>query len=1288
MKKLFLLTIISVVVSFMSGYAVFAQISEGGSPPSFTELKTFDEIDLVNIMPPDMEAVMLEDIDDEKNGTMYKVARLLDVDLSMDNSGTWSELDDGTEIWRLQIRSKDARGIALHFSKFNIPDGAKLFVYKPDRSVVLGAFTSYNNSGNDPTSIGLLPGQDLIIEYVAPRANAKTLGYKKVTSPDFHIFRISYMYRGMELFELEQKGTGYGASDDCMVDVNCSEGANWQIQKKGVARIYTVQGMYGGYCTGTLVNNTANNGTPYFLTADHCGGTATTSEFNQWVFYFNWEAAGCNNSTSSPPYNSMTGCSRKARSPLNGGSDFLLLQLNNTPPSNYGVIYNGWNRANTASSSGVSIHHPSGDIKKISTYTSNLISSTYNGGAGNVGATGAHWRVVWAQTTNGWGVTEQGSSGSPIFDSNGRVNGTLSGGSSYCDATTSPDLYGKFYYHWDQYGSVNADKLKPWLDPQGTNPTTLDYYNPNSTTLNANFTANPTTVTAGGSVTFTSTSTGSPTGYSWSFPGGSPSTSSAQNPSVVYNTVGSYNVSLTVTSGANSDTETKNGYITVTAQGSGFSLDFESCTDFQVDGFTPWTTYDGDASATYGIIGVSFTNSGYTGSFIAFNQNATSPAAGAQWAAHGGSRCGICFAATDAVNNDWLISPQASMQSNGSFTFWAKSATDQYGLERFKVLVSTTNNSTGSFTAITAAPYVQAPTEWTQYTYSLSAYNGQSIYVAIQCVSDDAFGFMIDDIVLNTGTAAGTAPVANFVGTPTTVTAGGSVAFTDQSTNTPTQWSWSFPGGTPATSSSQNPTIVYNTPGTYNVSLTVTNAYGNNNITKNSYITVNQQGGNAPVANFTGTPTTLTAGGSVSFTDQSTNTPTQWSWSFQGGTPATSSSQNPSIVYNTPGTYNVSLTVSNAYGNNSITKNGYITVTQQGGNGPVADFSGTPTYLTAGNTVSFTDLSTNSPTQWSWSFPGAATTTSSQQNPTVVYNTPGMYNVSLTVTNAYGNNSITKTNYIKVVAPVTSFSLDFEDCTDFQVDNFSPWTTLDNDGMPTNNLTETLFDNQNYTGSFIAFNHTATTPQASDDYAPHGGERCGICMPLTAGSNNDWLISPQITLGSNAMFSFWAKSVSYNGMGSFRVFISTSVPNPNNFIMISSGSSVQAPTVWTLFNYNLNAYAGQTVYLAIHCSQFNSYGLMLDDIDLVSATGIQASAYAQMQMYPNPNQGSFALDAGDYADAVQLQVYNVNGQTMTIEAQKIGNVFYVDMGSVANGMYFVKVSGNQGTRTFKMSVIR
>ncbi|MDO8840877.1 PKD domain-containing protein [Methanocalculus sp.] len=252
-------------------------------------------------------------------------------------------------------------------------------------------------------------------------------------------------------------------------------------------------------------------------------------------------------------------------------------------------------------------------------------------------------------------------------------------------------------------------------------------------------------------------------------------------------------------------------------------------------------------------------------------------------------------------------------------------------------------------------------------------------------------------------------PVANFFGSPTSGTRPLSVIFTDTSTRIPTSWSWSFVDGN--TSTAQNPTHTYVAAGTYTVSLTATNAQGSDTETKTGYITVSVPGA-PPVANFTGTPTSGTRPLSVVFTDTSTGSPISWSWSFGDGN--TSIAQNPTHTYVAAGTYTVSLTATNANGSNTVTKTGYITVTDPI-SPPLADFIGSPTTTFRLLSVAFTDLSTDTPTSWSWSFGDGGTSTA--QNPTRQYMTAGTYTVSLTATNADGSDTKTKTNYITVNEP-------------------------------------------------------------------------------------------------------------------------------------------------------------------------------------------------------------------------------------------------------------------------------
>ena len=276
------------------------------------------------------------------------------------------------------------------------------------------------------------------------------------------------------------------------------------------------------------------------------------------------------------------------------------------------------------------------------------------------------------------------------------------------------------------------------------------------------------------------------------------------------------------------------------------------------------------------------------------------------------------------------------------------------------------------------------------------------------------------------------APVANFSANNTTPNLGQTVTFTDQSTNTPTSWTWSFSpstvtytGGT--TASSQNPQVQFNAGGLYTVTLTATNASGSDGETKTNYISVTAP----PVANFNASITTPNTGQTVTFNDLSTNVPTSWLWSFTPGTitymgGTSSASQNPQVQFNAGGLYSVTLTATNAAGSDGETKVDYILVTAP----PVADFSADNITPGIGQTVTFTDLSVNGATLWAWSFlPSSVTfvggTNAMSQDPQVQFDAPGNYTVELTVSNAAGSDIESKTDYITVIAPpVANFTAD------------------------------------------------------------------------------------------------------------------------------------------------------------------------------------------------------------------------------------------------------------------------
>ena len=264
-------------------------------------------------------------------------------------------------------------------------------------------------------------------------------------------------------------------------------------------------------------------------------------------------------------------------------------------------------------------------------------------------------------------------------------------------------------------------------------------------------------------------------------------------------------------------------------------------------------------------------------------------------------------------------------------------------------------------------------------------------------------------------------PVAAFSATPTSGAAPLKVQFTDKSTPFPytdkntgisTSWKWSFGDGTYSTV--QYPAHTYGKAGNYTISLTVKNAKGSDTKTIKNYIVANEL--KAPVAAFSASQTSGKALLTVKFTDKSTGSPASWKWSFGDG--SSSFVQNPTHKYSKSGKYTVSLTVKNDKGSNTVTKTDYIQVMIDK---PIAVFSASPTSGKAPLTVIFTDKSTGIPTKWQWSFGDGSS--SFIQNPTHKYSKTGKYTVSLTVKNAKGSNTVTKTDYITVIdKPVAAFS--------------------------------------------------------------------------------------------------------------------------------------------------------------------------------------------------------------------------------------------------------------------------
>ncbi|MCB1046353.1 MAG: trypsin-like serine protease [Calditrichaeota bacterium] len=436
------LSIIVALALFTGLKPLSAQVSAGGSPPSLLRSADLGPAPAALVFArPDVDALLLEDEQEGKDvplrfGTPHEVS------FSPQDSGQWDTLADGTRIWRLALHCDGATSTNLIYENFLLPHGADFFVYTPDHATVLGAFTEFNNKPDGVFATQPLPGEDCVLEYVQP-ADVRF-------NPDFRVVSVIHGYRDIFGFARDAS-RDYNDSGNCNNNVNCPEGTNWTEEINSVAMILTGGGFR--VCTGAMINNVREDQTQYFLTANHCLGGETS-----WIFMFNYQSAGCGNQDG-PTTDTVQGAILRAS---HSDSDFALLELTEPIPFNYNVTYSGWDRRDQASTASVCVHHPSGDIKKISFDNDPVDNGTWSGTPAN-----SHWHIAaWDD-----GTTEPGSSGSPLYNPNHQIVGQLHGGQANCSNNVN-DYYGKFSLSWDGH-SGNNQQLKHWLDPDNTGTDTI-----------------------------------------------------------------------------------------------------------------------------------------------------------------------------------------------------------------------------------------------------------------------------------------------------------------------------------------------------------------------------------------------------------------------------------------------------------------------------------------------------------------------------------------------------------------------------------------------------------------------------------------------------------------------------------------------------------------------------------------------------------------------------------------------------------------------------------------------
>ena len=449
MPKSYTYAIIAMVFCQIS---LFGQSIQEAIAPTSLKLS---EVEKITMPALDNESLRNAELSRRAPGVANKFAENIAVDLNSNNSGHW-ELTNDQAIWRLRITSKNALSLNLGFSTYLMPEGGSLVIYDEAQSKLIGPFTQKDNDDHRQLWTPIIQSDAIVIEVVVP-----------LDKKDDLKLQLSYVNHDF-------MGFGNQLSGSCNLDVICGTADGWDIveQYRDIIRSVAVIGMGGGTsCTGFLINNVNSDGTPFFMTADHCGvGSGNAASL---VAYWKYE-----NSTCRQPGSAASGANGDGQ--LNifntgssfragwSGSDFTLVELDDPIPPEAEAFLAGYSLDITPSQdTTIGIHHPSTDEKRISFE----FDPTYRGnwGQGNAMIPDGNHIIV-----PDWdiGTTEGGSSGSPLFDKNKRVIGQLHGGGAAC-GNDLYDSYGWIVSSWEG-GGTPGTRLKDWLDPNNTGITTVD----------------------------------------------------------------------------------------------------------------------------------------------------------------------------------------------------------------------------------------------------------------------------------------------------------------------------------------------------------------------------------------------------------------------------------------------------------------------------------------------------------------------------------------------------------------------------------------------------------------------------------------------------------------------------------------------------------------------------------------------------------------------------------------------------------------------------------------------
>lgn len=409
-------------------------------------------------------------------------------------AGSWDEPEPGLARWRLRVASSGARSLSFELHDLQLPAGAELWIYDSQGNDVQGPIVA---PVPNPLWTPLVRGDEAVVEATMPVAVRDA--FSITVAQAFHAYR-ELSARSMPYDAVSD--TGNGASGSCNVDVACGEGDSWHPQIRSSVML-TVGGTT--LCSGTLVNNARQDDRPLLLTAHHCG--VSDANVGSTIAYFNVQRSACGSGSYGSLTQNIRGKTLLTYARAGSGSDFSLLELASVPPSSFNVYYSGIDISGGVPTSGVGVHHPAGDDKKLSRYSSPASSASkvcIGSNCGLLSTSGFQinaWAVVWSR-----GVTEGGSSGSALWNQNGELVGTLSGGISQCTSGSSSnggtDYYARLDSAWTQQGGglLTPASLKDVLDPDDSGCARFSGKNPGSASA-LNCKSTPTSGDSGGGTT-------------------------------------------------------------------------------------------------------------------------------------------------------------------------------------------------------------------------------------------------------------------------------------------------------------------------------------------------------------------------------------------------------------------------------------------------------------------------------------------------------------------------------------------------------------------------------------------------------------------------------------------------------------------------------------------------------------------------------------------------------------------------------------------------------------------